>query len=158
MLQALENRVRARTMQAAAHKHAPRPNYFPAVVVALVLLPSIFLFYVPVVVFLNSLRAVPPPPTPLPTLIFLCRPPQGASEPARRPVLLARRGRVPLPVPEVPGADQLHADRPLPPLAEGCAGQGVAMVPRGHGAWGRRGEDPQGQEGVRGLGGGNREM
>lgn len=73
---------------------------------------------------------------------------QGAGELARRPVLLAGRRRVPIPVQKVPGADQLHADQPLPPLAEGRISPSVPLVSRGYGAWGRRGEPCGGVVGV----------
>lgn len=58
-------------------------------------------------------------------------------------MLLARRGCLPLSVSEVPWAYQLYADRPLPALAERRAGEGVSLVSRGHGTWGRRGAQVQ---------------
>ena len=73
-------------------------------------------------------------------------PSQGSGKPARGALLLSHGRRLSLAVSEVPGADQLHADRPLPALAQGRPRQGLALVSRGYGAQRRRGALVNNQE------------
>lgn len=64
---------------------------------------------------------------------------QSSGKPSRGALFFSRGRRVPLALPEVPGTDQLHPDRPVPALAQGRPRQGFALVSRGYGARGRRG-------------------